>query len=95
MILGLIPCGYMRSICDVAVILVPFLFPYSLLSLIAYQESYIPFVVLALVQFPIYVVLWYQVKRKKRFPAPGWILLVLHSVVAVIAFMAWAERYGK
>ena len=93
-ILGFTRSGEMRSLGDVVMITLPFLLPYALFSFSVW-DSYIPFVILALIQFPIYVVVWYQVKRRTRFPAPGWILLGIHLVVAVWAFITWAERYSK
>jgi len=97
LIIGMIPCGRMQTICEIAVLLLPFLFPFALLSFIPipFHESYIPFVFLAVIQFPVYATIWYQVRKRTKFRGTAWIIVGVHLVMAFVAFMVWANAAGK
>jgi len=95
LILGYIPCGRLRLFCDLVGVLSMFIFPYSLLSLVVYRNTHVVFIILALLQYPIYGYIWYAVKRKTGSGFMGWVLLGIHLIMAIVAFVIWAEMSGR
>jgi hypothetical protein len=85
----------MHLFCDLAGLLGIFIFPYSLLSLVAYRETHAVFIILALLQYPIYGSIWYVVKRKTGSGFMVWLLLGIHTFTAIVAFMMWAENFEQ
>src|SRR6266853_3213579 len=88
-VLGLIPCGHAHSLCELAGLLLIFLFPYSVLMLPHDTGANLGFVVLALAQYPVYGSIWYAVGTKTRFRFTGWLILGIHIVGDIIVLIVW------
>jgi hypothetical protein len=84
-------CGRIHSICEVEVPLLTFIFPYAVLSVIPLPETDALFYILAVVQFPAYSAVWYFARKRRRLRGPGWVLVGLHLVVTVAAFVIVAS----
>jgi RsiW-degrading membrane proteinase PrsW (M82 family) len=71
--------------------LLTFIFPYAVLSIIRFPDVDALFYTSAIVQFPAYSVVWYFACKRTRLRGPGWVLVGLHLVVAVAAFVIVAS----
>jgi hypothetical protein len=84
-------CDHIHSICEVEVPLLIFMFPYAVLSIIPLPEADALFYTLAVVQFPAYSAVWYFARKRSGLRGPGWLLVRLHLVVAVAAFVIFSS----
>ena len=84
-------CDHIHSICEVEVPLLTFIFPYAVLSIIRFPDVDALFYTLAIVQFPAYSAVWYVTGKRRRFRGTGWLLVGLHLVVALAAFVILAS----
>jgi hypothetical protein len=91
----LVPCGRIALYCQLGGLMGWFMLPYSFLSLSVYPRSEIVFFILGLIQYPIYVLLWYGLRRLTRH---GFVVAVaiagMHSVIAVVCFMLTIKFTG-
>jgi hypothetical protein len=67
------------------------LFPYTMLSAVAFDYIHVPFILLAIVQFPAYGIVLGYANEKGRFALLVAILLIVHFVV-VITVLLLANR---
>jgi hypothetical protein len=91
LLISFVRCGHIHSICEVEVPLLTFIFPYAVLSIIRFPDVDALFYILATVQFPAYSAVWYFVRKRTGLRGPGWLLVGLHFVVAVAAFIIVAS----
>ena len=73
----------------------PFVFPYAVLALLASRETYIPFAVSAIVQFPLYALAWYQLRLRGFSRLALWGLAVIHMAAAAVTVAVFARSYGR
>jgi hypothetical protein len=91
----LVPCGRIALYCQLGGLLGWFILPYSFLSLAVYPRSEFVFFILGLIQYPIYVLLWYLFRRLTRHGfVVGIAIAGMHSVIAVICFMLMIKFTG-
>jgi hypothetical protein len=60
------------------------LFPYTMLSTLIFESITVPFMLLAIIQFPLYGIALEIARRRQRFLLMSVALLVLHSLAVVI-----------
>lgn len=73
----------------------PFVFPFAVLALLASRDTYIPFAVLAVVQFPLYALAWYRLRLRGFSHAALWGFAAIHVAAAFITFVVFARSYGR
>ena len=93
--LGLVTGEDKRVVGELYAISLPLVFPYALLALLASGDTYIPFAVLAIAQFPIYVLAWYRLRRNGLSRVAGWSLATIHLMAVMVAFIVFARSYGR
>jgi hypothetical protein len=67
------------------------LFPFTMLSTIGFHSITAPFMLLAIVQFPIYGIVLGRVRRRERLRRMSIWLITLHSL-AVLACLLFVDR---
>ena len=71
--------------------LLTLIFPYAVVSVIPFPETNVLFYCLALIQFPVYSVVWYLAREKTRFRWPGLVLVGCHIAMVLLAFIVVAS----
>ena len=67
------------------------LFPYTMLSTLIFESITVPFMVLAIIQFPLYGIALEIARRRQRFLLVGVGLSVLHFL-AVVIFLLFPNK---
>ena len=70
------------------------LFPYTLLSTTIFNSITLPFIVLALIQFPVYGFVLGSANEQGRFLSIGIILCVFHGLAAMVMFLIANENFS-
>lgn len=81
-------CGVGHGNCAL-MILFPALFPFALLFSQAFPDSFSILLILALAQFPLYVIALAASRRGERYRLVRNLLIAAHGVAVVLAFMSW------
>ena len=81
-------CGVGHGDCRL-LILFPVLFPFALLFSQAFPNSFGIILILALTQFPLYVIALAASRRGGRYHLVRNLLIAAHGVAVVLAFMFW------
>ncbi len=81
-------CGIGHGDCTLMVFF-PALFPYALLFSQAFPNNIAVILLLALGQFPLYVIAWAMTERGKRHPLARILLIGAHVAAVVLAFISW------
>ena len=70
------------------------LLPFTMLSTVAADQITLPFVLLAILQFPLYGVLLGLANRVKRFRNAILLISVVHSIAVVLCFVFIGENFS-
>jgi hypothetical protein len=81
-------CGVGHGNCTL-MILFPVLFPFALLFSQAFPNSFGILLILALAQFPLYVIALAASRRRGQYHLVRNLLIAAHGVAVVLAFMSW------
>lgn len=69
-------------------------FPYTMLSTLAFESITRPFIILAIIQFPLYGVALGLASRKHRFAHMAIALPVIHLLAVMILFLSGSENFS-
>ena len=83
-------CDRVPSFCEFEVPALLFIFPYAMVSIPILRTDAL-YYTLAAIQFPAYSAVWYLARKRKRLARPGWLLVGLHLVTAVAAWIIVAS----
>lgn len=75
-------------------VLARILFPYTMLSAILFDVIAVPFIVLAVAQFPFYGIALGAAARRGQFLAALCLILAAHVVAAIICFLPLSDNFG-
>jgi hypothetical protein len=81
-------CGVGHGNCTL-MILFPVLFPFALLFSQAFPNSFGILLILALAQFPLYVIALAASRRGGRYHLVRNLLITAHGVAVILAFISW------
>ena len=70
------------------------LFPYTMLSAAAFDSIYLPFVLLAVVQFPAYGIVFGRANETGRIVRVAVILVAAHAVAVVAVLLFASEKFS-
>ena len=73
---------------------VKLLFPYTMLSTIAFNEITLPFIIFGLFQFPIYSLTLSLAENKKNIKFIGLLILGIHLSAVIICFISIGSNFS-